>query len=699
MHTTPFFCGKDCGGNACPLLATVEKGRVTRVVNNPAGGKYLKGCARGFSLPLEQNAPGRIGAPLIRTGSRGSSSFREATWDEALRLTADRLGEIRAKHGASAVMCRASAGVMGAMHSTLAVLPRFMNLFGGCTVLTGNYSYGAAQFILPYLLGQEWTVSGFDAANMQVSEMIILWGANVLETRQGPEVPQRLMEARKRGAQIVSIEPRRSATAAHAATWWLPCRPGTDAALMLAVLHVMLAEELVDRPFIESHSTGFDRLERYVLGEDGAEAHSAAWAEGICGVPAQEIIRFARAYAAAKPAMLFPGFSIQRVFAGEETYRLTVALQVATGNFGRRGGSTGSLNDMLPPARVGTLAVPAIEPGASLPMVRWPDAILQGRAGGYPTDIRALYNLGSNFLNQGSDIRKNMAAFEALEFVVTHEVFMTPTARHCDVIFPTTTAFEKEDIGIPWAGNWLLYKPQVVPPVGQARSDYDALWELADRMGFGREYSEGRTAAEWVQRFIDQSEIADPVEFRRTGIYLAPDQERVGLAEFAADPVRHPLSTPSGKVEIASEKYAQATGFPSIPTWQAPPEDDLYPLRLITPKSPHRTHSQGSNIPELRERAPHALSMHSLDAAARGIADGDMVLLSNAQGTGRVPACLSDDLMPGVVSLPEGIWVELNAEGVDVGGAANMLTSTEGTAPGVACIMHAVPVQVTNIRS
>jgi anaerobic dimethyl sulfoxide reductase subunit A len=701
MRTTPFFCGKDCGGNACPLLATVEDGRVTRVVNNPAGGRYIKGCTRGFSLPLEQNAPDRILTPLIRTGPRGSGKFREATWEEALRLTADRLSEIRARHGPSIVMRRASAGVTGALHGTPALLARFMNLFGGSTVLTGNYSYGAAQFILPYVLGDEWKVSGFDSANMQHAEMIILWGANVLETRQGPEVPQHLIEAKKRGAQIVSIEPRRSATVAHAATWWISCRPGTDAALMLAVLHVLLTEELADRPFIQSHSTGFDQLERYVLGGDDAWARSPAWAERICGVSAQEIVRFARAYAAARPALLFPGYSIQRVFAGEEPYRLAVALQVATGNFGRRGGSTGSINAMLPAPRIRRLPVPDIEPQPSVPVVRWPDAILEGRAGGYPSDIRALYNLGSNFLNQGSDIRKNMAAFERLDFAVTHEVFLTPTARHCDVIFPTATAFEKEDVGIPWTGNWLLYKPQVVPPAGQARNDYDVLRDLADRLGFGPDFSEGRSAEEWVQDFIDQSEIADAAEFRRTGIYMASDQERVGLAEFTADPDRYPLSTPSGRIEISSEKYARETGFPAIPTWQAAPDSERYPLQLITPKSPHRTHSQGSNIPELRERDPHALSMHPVDAALREVFDGDLVVLSSAQGRMRVQVRLSGDLMPGVVSLPEGIWVDLDAEGVDIGGAANTLTSTVGTAPGLACIMHAVPVQVTgsNLRS
>jgi anaerobic dimethyl sulfoxide reductase subunit A len=689
----PFFCGKDCGGDACPLLATVDDGRITRVTNNPASGDFLKGCRRGFDQPLRHYAPDRILSPLIRAGERGSGRFRAASWDEALALTAGKLAEIRERYGASAVLCQASAGCIGALHGTSAMLNRFLNLYGGCTRLTGNYSNGAALFVLPYVLGKEWTRAGFDAGTMRHAEMIILWGANVLETRQGSETPQRLMEAKRCGKQIVVIDPRRSATVAHAAAWHLPCRPGTDAALMLAVLHVLISENLVNRPFISAHSVGFDQLERYVLGQDGEPARTPAWAEPICGIAAQEITRFARAYAAARPAMIFPGYSIQRVFAGEETYRLAVALQIATGNFGQRGGSTGGMNNRLPGPRVGKLPVPAIAAQPSLPVVHWPDAILQGRPS-YPSDIRAVYNLGSNALNQGGDIRKSMAAFAKLDFAVTHEMFMTPTARHCDVIFPTTTGFEREDIGIPWAGNYLLYRPQIMPPMGQARSDYDALCELADRLGFGEAFSEGRSAAQWVQLFIEQSDIPDADEFRRTGMYIAPDQERVGLAAFAADPQAHPLSTPSGKVEIASEAYHQATGFPAIPIYQAAPEDPRYPLRLISPKSPHYTHSQGSNIAAVRRRAAHALTVHPGDATRRSLVDGRPARVFNAQGEMRVPVRVSDDVRDGVVSLPEGIWAEMDAEGVDCAGAANMLTATDGTAPAAACIMHGVGVEV-----
>jgi anaerobic dimethyl sulfoxide reductase subunit A len=440
---------------------------------------------------------------------------------------------------------------------------------------------------------------------------------------------------------------------------------------------------------------GFEKLERSVTGADGGQPRTPEWAEGICGVPAAEISRFALAYAAAKPAMLLPGYSIQRVFAGEEPFRLAVALQVATANFGIRGGSTGSLNNRLPSPRVGRLPVPKISGQPAIPMVRWPDAVLEGTRGGYPSDIRAIYNVGGNFLNQGSDVRKNVRAFKAVEFAVCHEIFLTPTARHCDIILPAAHALEKEDIGIPWLGNFLTYKRAAVPAPGSARSDYEILSELADRLGLGRAFTEGRSAQAWVQHFLDQSEVVDHDRFRESGIYLAPEQERVGLTDFSADPLRHPLRTPSGKVEIASARYQKETGFPEAPTWQAPPSDPQFPLLLLTPKSPYRTHSQGSDVPDIRRLAAHALEMHPADASARGIADGERVRAFNAQGEALIPVRLTDDLMPGVVCLPEGVWVELDLEGRDIAGSANMFTSTLGTAPGVSCIMHGVGIEVT----
>jgi anaerobic dimethyl sulfoxide reductase subunit A len=353
------------------------------------------------------------------------------------------------------------------------------------------------------------------------------------------------------------------------------------------------------------------------------------------------------------------------------------------------------MNSLLPPIKVGQLPVPSCSHIPEVRSTSWPDAVLEGRAGGYPSDIHAIYIMGGNLLNQGADIHKSISAFEKVDFVVSHELYMTPSARWSDVIFPAASALEVEDIGIPWQGYYLAYKPQVVPPLGEARSDYDALCDLSARMGFGEEFSQGRTASDWIDQFILDSEIPDAEAFRHTGIYYPTDPQRPGLADFSADPTRYPLDTPSGKVEIASQHYHLETGFPAVPTWQDPPQDERFPLHLITPKSPYRTHSQGSSIAEIRQRKEHTLEIHPQDASQRGISHGQHVYLVNDQGRSQVIAEITDDLIPGVVCLLEGIWVDLDDQGVDRAGSANLFTSTAGTQPGRAPIMHAIRVEVT----
>ena len=250
MKTVPTFCGKDCGGNACPLLLEIEAGQGTRILHNPTGGGHIKACRRGFDLLRVHYAEDRLSTPLMRIGPRGSTSFREANWDEALGTIAERLAEIRSQHGSSSILSLASGGCLGALHDTSTLTQRFLNLGGGCTTLSGSYSNGAAKAVLPFLFGSRWRESGCDAATIGAAQMIILWGANLLDTRLGSEMPDRLMEAKNRGAAIVVLDPRRTRTVADAGTWWIPCRPGSDAALMLALLHVLLAEGLVDQSLL-----------------------------------------------------------------------------------------------------------------------------------------------------------------------------------------------------------------------------------------------------------------------------------------------------------------------------------------------------------------------------------------------------------------------------------------------------------------
>ncbi|MDP3176263.1 MAG: molybdopterin dinucleotide binding domain-containing protein, partial [Spirochaetaceae bacterium] len=322
------------------------------------------------------------------------------------------------------------------------------------------------------------------------------------------------------------------------------------------------------------------------------------------------------------------------------------------------------------------------------------DAILGGKDAHFPSDIVAAYSVGGNLANQGGDAAKSYAALDSLEFSVCHEMFPTPTAMRCDVVLPAASSLEKSDIGIPWPGNFLLYKPRALRSEGLARSDYDIFSELALRMGFGAAFSEGRSESEWIDTFLDASEVEDRDLFKRSGIYLGADQERSGLSDFAADPAAHPLSTPSGKVELESESYARLAGGRAIPVWRGSRVEAPFPLSLVTPKRADRVHSQGSAREPRRPGGEERLQINRVDAAPRGIADGDLVRVRSARGTTRARAMLSEDIMPLVVSLPEGAWLDRDESGEDLAGSPNVLTATDGTGPSDSAVMHGIAVQV-----
>ncbi len=259
--------------------------------------------------------------------------------------------------------------------------------------------------------------------------MIVLWGANIVDCIMGCEWRARVRQAKRRGVPVVVIDPRRTETAKQLGTEWLPVRPGTDSALMLAVLHVLIREDLVDEAFVAAHATGWEALRRRVLGE-GGPATTPEWAEAVCGTPAARIVALARDWARRRPTALVPGLSLQRTWGGEEAVRLAIAIQVATGNLGRLGGSSGGRTwGGLPGPRFEGIPVPPNPVDASVAENDWADAVLKGRAGGYPADIRAAFNAGGNYVAQAADVHKSIRAMQALEFSVCHDLFMTATAK------------------------------------------------------------------------------------------------------------------------------------------------------------------------------------------------------------------------------------------------------------------------------
>ncbi len=656
----------------------------------------MAGCVRGFQMTRALYAPDRLKRPLLRTGPRGSGEFKEVSWPHALDIVTNKLSDIKSRYGNEAILCLGGSGsCRGALHNTDSLTARFLSMFGGYTEATGSYSTAAASFAAPFVLGR--SSAGIDAGTLQFSNLIILWGANIADTRMGCETEARIREAKSRGGDVIVIDPRRSASVTRLGTQWIPVRPGTDTALMMAVLYVLLDEKLVDTAFVEKYSVGLDELERHVLGLAGTEARTPRWAEAVCGTPAETIVQFARQYGRTRPSALIPGWSFQRTIGGEEATRMAIALQVATGNLGIPGGSSGSpLWNKLPYPRMGEIGVPSNSVQSSVPEYRWPDAILEGKRGGYPSDIKAIYNVGGNYLVQGSDIHKNTRAFGQVEFAVCHDYVLTPTAQYCDVVLPTTTFLERDDIIFPGGGNYVLFSNQAVPPLPEAKNDYDIFCELADRLGFLSDYDEGKSAEEWLKSFVADSEVPDYEAFKRTGIHMGADQLRVGLSDFVADPQIHPLDTPSGRVEISSTAYAE-TGYSPIPECRVLETTDQYPLRLVTPHPKFRIHSQYDNIPWFKERERQALWIHPHDAAERGIENEQKVCVTSPEGRMRIMARVTEDIMPGVVCLLEGAWPFFEPDGTDTAGAANVLTSTVPTLPSRGSRTHSVLVQVTQV--
>jgi len=694
-HTIPVSCNKDCAAG-CPLLAHVKNGKIIKITNNPAGTNYMKGCSNGFQAMQAAYAPDRLLNPLIRTGPRGSGSFKEISWDEALDRTATGLGSIKETYASDSIIFLGGSGsCRGAFHNTSSLTDRFLNMFGSNVQKDGNYSCAASDFVTPFVFGT--LEVGVDAGTLQHSRMIILWGANIMDTRFGCEYPTRIREAGKNGVPIIVIDPRKSNTAKLPNAQWIRVRPGTDTAMMAAVLYELINNDWIDYPYIEKYCIGFDKIKNYILGTDDQQPKNPAWAEHICGTPKSTIIKLAAMYGRTKPTALIPGLSIQRNIGGEEAMRMAMVLQAVTGNIGKMGGASGGcIWDGLPAPECGEIDTAHNPTGTSIPEYSWPDAILDGKKGGFPVDIKAIYNVGGNYLSQGSDIHKNIRAFKKVEFSVCHEQFMTPTARHCDIVLPVSSFLEREDI-LFTGMNYLFYSAKAIDPPNHVRDDYDIFCELADRLGFSKAYSEGKTASQWIEQFIDDSEISDPEHFKQTGIYSGKKQMRIGISDFFADPEKNPLKTPSGKIELASESYA-ISGFPAIPIYRGMTDETTYPLRLVTPHSLNRINSSYANVQWFKERQQQVLWMNPVDARKRNLQDKQMVMVTNTRGTIQIPLMVTDDIMKGVVCLEEGIWPVLDENGIDRAGATNLLTSTEPTQPCMGSRTHSVLVEVKSVH-
>jgi len=544
----------------------------------------------------------------------------------------------------------------------------------------------------------------------------------------GGGVIYHLAEARARSnARMIMIDPRYTDTAAGREDEWIPIRPGTDVALISAVAHVLISENMVDQEFLDKYCVGYDEktlpdsaprnghYKAYILGqgEDGL-AKTPEWASPITGIPVDRIVKLAREIGSTKPCFIVQGWGPQRHANGEMAARAVPMLSLLTGNVGISGGNTGGREGTfgIPFVMFPTLTNPVKD---SISFFLWTDAITRGpemtatRDGVRGTDrlkapIKFLWNYAGNaLLNQHSDINRTHEILQddsKCEMIVVIDNHLTSSAKYADILLPDTTTSEQADFcPSESAGNmaYLIFAEQAIKPVFECRTLFDMCQQISKRLGVEQKFTEGRTEEEWLRHLYAQSREKDPKlptfeEFRQMGIYKRkdPDGHFIALKSFRDDPVANPLTTPSGKIEIYSEALAKIAA-----TWELKPDEVVhplpvhvstfngwndpkrakYPLQLTGFHFKARTHSTYGNVDVLKAASRQEMWINPVDANPRGIRNGDRIRIFNEHGETHIEAKVTPRIMPGVVAMGEGAWYAPDGRKIDQAGSINVLTT------------------------
>ena len=704
-------CGHNCGGR-CVVNAHVSDGRIVHISTdsrrwNPDH-PPLPACARGVGQIERTYHPDRLKYPMRRSGPRGSGQFERITWDEALDTVAREMLRIRETHGNAAILDASRTGSQSMLHGRVAA-QRFLYMFGGCTDLWSNMSAEAEVFAVRTTYGHnDYKSAGREPTDFINSKLMLMWGWSPGDGTFGTGTMQYLKHAKKNGTRIVCVDPRVTMTSKQLADEHIFIRPSTDAAALIAMVYVIVSENLHDQAYCDRYVHGFDERDippgasyrSYLLGRSDGQPKTPEWATAITGIPPETIRRLAIEFATTKPAALQAGYAAGRTAFGEQFHRAAYALAAITGNVGITGGSSGVSNGAT--GRSGIKSLPTgknpIEAKVASPLLA--DLLAKGKAGGYPADIKMIYSSGGDMFNQAPNAGKIASSLDGVEFIVGQDHFLTPTVRHADIVLPATTFWERNDVHTPWAGagHYAIYMKQAIAPMYECRNDIDIFDELSRRVGINGYNT--KSESEWLKD-LTATAINDFDTFTQQGVarFPAPD-DAVAFAKQIRDPANHKFATSTGKIEIYSTTLAAKPDpyglgvIPPIPTWIAPPDDtQRFPLSLCTPKSRARTHSIHGNQPHLAKVDPDTVWMHPSDAAARGIADGQRVKIFNDIGATILPAQVTDRIAPGVVSIKEGAWFAPGTDGVDPQGCANVLT-TDRAAPSGATTYNTNQVEI-----
>ena len=658
-------CPHDCP-DTCGTLVEVVDGRAVGFrgdPDHPITDGWLCGKVRPYLEHVYH--PDRLTTPLRRVGPKGAGQFAPISWDEAIGEIGDRWRGIIAEYGAEAILPYSYSGTLGLVQMAVSN-GRFWNRLGA-SQLERAICGDAAQYAVERTLGARWAVPYADTAH---SQAIFIWGHNPAST--APHFMPYLKDAQRRGCVVVVIDPKRTRTA-RTADWHVAPRPGTDGALALGLAHVIVNEGLHDEAWLAAHTVGWPELRARIA--DFPPQRVAA----ICGLPVEDVVRLARLYATHTPSLIKIADGLQRNPMGGQTTRAICALPALIGQYGVRGGGLAySTSGYLQwdGAAINKWAE-CPPPGRVVNMNRLGAALL-GEVSDPP--IMSLYVFASNpaaIAPNAGLVAQGLMRDDL--FTVVHELFLTDTADYADIVLPATSNLEQTDLHKAYGHTLLRYNHPAIPPLGESLSNWDVMRRLAAEMGFAEPWLR-QDAEAVIDEVLTATAVRSPF-LRDVTLARLKTEGQVALqigpeAPFADG--RFP--TPSGQVELYSARLA-AEGHDPLPNysgvwddgeplperepegnreqpsrrWRAVQGDE--PLDLITPAAHHFvTSSFGNGRSQLRGEGAATVEIHPTDAAARGIAHGDLVVVENGRGAVTLRAVVTDGVRPGVVAAAKGRW-------------------------------------------
>jgi anaerobic selenocysteine-containing dehydrogenase len=653
MKTVRAVCAHDCP-DTCSLLIKVEDGQVIEVRGDPKH-PFTAGfaCAKTNRDAELINSPERLSVPLRRMGRKGEGKFIPITWDQALDEIADRWCAISEESGPLAILGYAYSAHTGLMNRGL--VNGLFHALGASRLEAGTVCDSCAIEAWNATLGP---VGGADPECIVDSDLLISWGCDLVTTNV--HFWAKIVQERKRGLKVIVIDPRRSRTAVSA-DWHIPIRVGTDAALALGVMHILVRDGLCDRAYIADHTLGFERLETQVLPRFAPDRVAS-----ITGLGIEDIERFAATYGAAKASFIRLGEGMTRLAHGGQALRAVALLPGVTGAYGRRGGGsllyTGDFCEMNLGA-VGSPSGPVM--ARTINHLRLGQALLEEK----DPPIRSIFIASNNpavTCPDAGKVRRGLSREDL--FTVVHDPFMSVTARYADIVLPAALYLETEDLFRSYGSYYVQYAQRAVAPRAQAWSNFRLAQALAKVMKL----------SDPVFQMSEQEVLRELLRGANGSETLNPDEASRGVPIKIAPEVGQRFSTPSGKLEFYSA-YLGAKHVAPMPDWS---EDTVekqqatrWPLRLLTAPGYFQPHTTYSGVASLRrQEGIPVVVLHPRDAQSRELQDGQRVRVFNDQGSIGLTLRISDEVQAGVAFVPGQ-----RRDDETVSGTINMLCSDRYT--------------------